>query len=277
MHKANILIFALFYLQAAHAQGFFGGLGFSASNYSGDLTRDNEAIIRQTSPGFGMHTGYMLDRFFGFRMGYEHLTVTANDAISAVEWQKKRNLNFSSIIHSVDLTAMVEIMPLIYPQGTRLNLQFTGGYSFFHFNPQGSWNGTKISLRDLGTEGQGMPGYKPKYNLNSDALTMGAGARYSLSQHWSIQGLLLMRKTNTDYLDDLSSDYVDYKTLESQNGSLAAQLGNKINAPGGSQRGNPIDNDWYQSVSIQLVYHIIPQLKTQERTSQRKLLHCPKF
>lgn len=277
MLRANFILFILLYSQIAIPQGLFAGLGMSASNYSGDLTRDNKAIIRQTSPGFGFHGGYMLDRFFGFRIGYEHLQVKANDAISDAEWQKKRNLNFSSIIHSADLTAIVEIIPLILPQGSRFNLQLTGGYSYFHFNPQGYWNGTKISLRDLGTEGQGMPGYKPKYNLHSDAVTLGAGARYTLSQHWSLQGLLLMRKTNTDYLDDLSSNYVDYNTLERQNGMLAAALGNKINAPGGSQRGNPVDNDWYQSVSVQLVYHLMPQRKSHEHLSQKKLLHCPKF
>ncbi|MBK7303681.1 MAG: hypothetical protein IPI90_10635 [Saprospiraceae bacterium] len=48
-------------------------------------------------------------------------------------------------------------------------------------------------------------------------------------------------------MDDASTNYVDYDELKAQNGLLAAELGNKIKATGGSQRANSSDNDWIQS------------------------------
>lgn len=55
MLRAIFILLILLHSQIAIPQGLFAGLGVSASNYSGDLTRDNKAIIRQTSPGFGLH------------------------------------------------------------------------------------------------------------------------------------------------------------------------------------------------------------------------------
>lgn len=53
------------------------------------------------------------------------------------------------------------------------------------------------------------------------------------SPNLSLTVEFLWRQTNTDYLDDASTNYVDYDELKAQNGLLAAELGNKIKATGG--------------------------------------------
>ncbi|MFN8332391.1 MAG: hypothetical protein U0T81_14435 [Saprospiraceae bacterium] len=144
----------------------------------------------------------------------------------------------------------------------------TGGYSYFFFNPQGNWNGTKISLRILAPKDRECP-------VINQSIISAFRCRYAW---WRRQVFLTATRSLQVYFDaqdqyrlpdDLSSNYVDYNTLNAANGTLAAALGNKINAPGGSQRGNPVDNDWYQSVSVQLVYHLLPQRRSHEHLSQK--------
>lgn len=106
------------------------------------------------------------------------------------------------------------------------------GVSYFKFNPKANYNNQWVELKPLGTEGQGMPGYPEPYNLNSRALTFGFGNRFFLSSNISLTLEFLWRQTKTDYLDDASTNYVDYEALKQNNGLLAAELGNKIKAIG---------------------------------------------
>ena len=72
-----------------------------------------------------------------------------------------------------------------------------------------------------------------------------------------------IRRTFTDYLDDVSTDYANAEVLQEEIGILSAILSDrslvKIRPDGtndGLARGNPNDNDWYfvslASLSIRL-------------------------
>ncbi len=275
MHRLFLIIALFSWIEIAVAQSLNVGTSFCASNYSGDLTRDNASVLRQTKPGFGLALDYWLDELLGFSVQYECLHVSADDALSEVEWQKKRNLNFSSPVYSSDLLAQINLSNIFLPHWHRVKMKLIGGYGFFRFKPTARWNDKEYSLRELGTEGQGMVGYRPRYSLHSTALNFGWGMEVNISAHWIFSSQILFRKTNTDYLDDISNSYVDYATLAEQNGLVAAELGNKIKAPQGSQRGNPVDNDWYQSVSIGFKYKIFDKLKRTQRVAKNHIVHCP--
>ena len=70
------------------------------------------------------------------------------------------------------------------------------------------------------------------------------------------------RKTNTDYLDDVSTSYPDLQELAENNGMLAAQLSDRTaeftGVPSqiqeGTQRGNPVYNDWYFMGGVTVAY-----------------------
>jgi hypothetical protein len=64
-----------------------------------------------------------------------------------------------------------------------------------------------------------------------------------------------MRKTSTDYLDDVSTTYVDPFDLFKTHGVQSVQLANRsLNSPltanVNRQRGNPNNNDWYSYASL---------------------------
>ncbi|MEO6191267.1 MAG: DUF6089 family protein [Saprospiraceae bacterium] len=277
MKIASVLLICLILLQNLNAQNFKIGASVCGSNYSGDLTSNNSAIIKQTSPGFGLFLNYSLDDYFGIKLQYERLKVSANDALSNQDWQIRRNLNFKSQINTFDLFAQINLRSILFSQINFCNVYLIGGYSIFSFNPITNYNGREIELKPLGTEGQGMIGFKPKYNLIAGAFNFGISIEYLLNPLWSIQSQLLYRKTNTDYLDDISNAYIDFNLLSQKNGQIAAELGNKINAPQGSQRGNPLDQDWFQSLNISLNYKIFDRNSKEPTRKNKRSVHCPKI
>ncbi|HKL39473.1 MAG TPA: DUF6089 family protein, partial [Cryomorphaceae bacterium] len=78
-----------------------------------------------------------------------------------------------------------------------------------------------------------------------------------------------MRRTFTDYLDDVSTSYVDEGILIEENGPLSAELADRsIVATGpdgtntGMQRGETNREDWYVFTGLILTYKIgQPQVK----------------
>ncbi len=73
--------------------------------------------------------------------------------------------------------------------------------------------------------------------------------------------ILDQRKTFTDYLDDVSSFYVDYQTLLNAKGPKAVEMAYR-GIPGqspyasypahGEQRGTPTEMDWYYFAGLNI-------------------------
>ncbi|MBK8245465.1 MAG: outer membrane beta-barrel protein [Saprospiraceae bacterium] len=275
--KSVILLFLMLAQFKSFSQSIDLGLLMGGSNYSGDLTYTARDVLRQTKLAIGLHFRYDFSNMISFKLQGMRLAVAADDKISTQDWQQRRNLNFMSTIYNLDLLGQINLMGFFYPDPKRFNVYLTGGLSFFHFNPKGNYLGTWYDLQPLGTEGQGIPGYKAPYNLNSLALTMGLGVRYFLTSNISVGLEYLTRQTKTDYLDDVSGDYVDVDLLTKYNGPIAAALGNKINAPGGSQKANPLDRDWFQTLGIAVNYHFGAEFKGKGIRFTKRGVNCPKF
>ena len=80
------------------------------------------------------------------------------------------------------------------------------------------------------------------------AIPFGGGLKYLINEKVIFMFELGMRRTNSDYLDDVSTIYPDIESLSYIN-SLAGELSNRSNIqtgnnPVGQQRGNPDNLDW---------------------------------
>ncbi len=170
------------------------------------------------------------------------------------------------------------------------------GIGVFHFDPEGSItdaNGVKrwYKLHPLRTEGQGMKEYPEKrpYNLTQINIPMGGGVKVAISQRVSTAFELLYRKTFTDYIDDLSTTYIDPKYfadyLSPADAAIARKISDKtvgIVTPGvtryapGVQRGNAKNNDAYFSFVLKLGVRI-GQVGTAEERNVANQRRCPHF
>ena len=99
----------------------------------------------------------------------------------------------------------------------------TGGIAWYHHNPKGSdADGKWVKLQPIGTEGQGTTGKAAKYKLSGFAIPLGAGFNYTLNRTIRIGLELGWRTTFTDYLDDVSTVYVNPERFEKPPGDKSS-------------------------------------------------------
>ena len=175
------------------------------------------------------------------------------------DYLKSRNLNFTTTIK--EAYAGLEItLPGI--ANSRLTPYVYCGIAVFHFNP---WaydnNGKKTFLKPLSTEGQGLAQYPEQhpYNLTQLALPFGGGVKFAITDGTTIGVELSQRKSFTDYIDDVSSHFVDRDILLQEKGAKAVELAYRADElPGGrpmfpangDQRGTPSEMDWYYFLGL---------------------------
>ncbi len=142
------------------------------------------------------------------------------------------------------------------------------GIAYFQFNPKRNVNGEVYELQKVGTEGQYLIGNYPEpYSLREISVPFGIGFTLKLSKNFDIGAESGLRKTFTDYLDDVSTLYPDKLQMTETAGSVAAYLSDPSNnpeeplgRPDFSQRGNPSNKDWYVYTNIHLTYYLTTSL-----------------
>lgn len=221
-------------------------------NYQGDLNPSSFKFSHSNFSG-GIGIRKPLSRLFSLRAGATTGTITAADRWNR-DYLKLRNLSFTTNITEVYTALELTVLDFASKRFTPF---LYGGIAVFHFNPWTTDNqGVKTYLKPLSTEGQGLPQYptqKP-YNLTQLALPFGCGLRFAVSDAFNIGIEFNQRKTFTDYLDDVSSHYVDRDVLLQEKGLKAVQLsfreyelpnGRQLFPAHGEQRGTPSEMDWY--------------------------------
>ncbi len=230
-----------------NAQNLHLNLFAGASNYSGDL-QDKGFTLSQSHFAGGFGVSYDITNHFSVQTALNFGTISANDKYGR---NKFRNLNFSTGISEVNVGAQYFITPI---SDHVLTPYVFAGLAIYHFNPYTTdTSGTKTYLKPLSTEGEGFIAGKNNYNLTQFAIPFGAGVKFSLSDNVNVGFEIGYRKLFTDYLDDVSSTYVDEALLLSNRGAKAVELayrGNELKngdpyPAGGTIRGGATRKDWY--------------------------------
>jgi len=130
----------------------------------------------------------------------------------------------------------------------------------FFYNPRTDYEGDWYDLQPLGTEGQGTTGYPDRtpYSLTQLAIPFGVGFKFSLSKNASLGIEYGIRKTFTDYLDDVSTTYADTSGLKAENTRIAMLLSDRSGRyyPEGYNRGDENNKDWYTFLGVTLTFKI---------------------
>lgn len=216
----------------------------------------------------------LYNNFLGGRIEFTVGQVTAYDSIlkednSVARYRYKRNLHFRSFIAELSLIGeWYFLSPLIMQRLNReplLSPYLLAGVGVFHFNPEAKLNNNWVLLQPLHTEGQGFREYPERKNYSRTQLNfpVGMGIRYELSALFNVQVEVVHRILMTDYLDDVSTNYIDPTLfnhyLDISKALRANQLYDRrqeINpamvSAAGQQRGDPSDKDAYFSVNIKI-------------------------
>jgi len=247
MKKVILIVFAFFHFISLYAQRNEIGLFLGTSYYLGDLNPSKQFFL--SKPAGGLVYRYVFDRRWAIKMTGLYGSVAGDD--SKAKFNVERNLSFKSPIFEV--SSQLELNFLPYATGNTEKDYFTpyifGGVSIFSFNPKANYNGTWYNLQPLGTEGQGTSMYpdRKSYSLTKLSFPFGLGFKYSIGKNVCIGAEWGLRKTTTDYLDDVSTTYADPVILSAENTSISAILADRSASPNltDSQRGNSGTKDWY--------------------------------
>ncbi len=214
-------------------------------------------------------------------------------------FRKQRNLDFKSNITELYVAAEVYPLMLLHSGNEDYKPRFRPygvlGVGAFKFNPKGSLtdNNGKVTwheLKPLHTEGQGFEEYpdRKEYSLTQINIPMGLGVKYILSERVNISLELLLRKSFTDYIDDVSTNYIDPnlfdKYLSPADAVTARRISDKVygivnpnlarNAPG-IQRGNPNQNDSYFTSFVKFGVRLGPVFENSYSRNVAKRMRCP--
>lgn len=249
---------AFFILCTVFASISFGQKGEEIGGYIGTsfYYGDLNTTLKIQKPGLaaGIFAKKNLNNRISLRGGLNFARVRASDSKSTNNFEKNRNLSFRSNIW--DLSGGIEFNFMEHIHGSVDNWYtpyLYVGFSVFYYNPTAELDGTRYSLRDLGTEGQAQG---DEYFTISTALALGAGFKWDISHDVSVQTEITFRYLFTDYLDDVSTVYPNFSDLESARGATAVALSDRSLIDGigveGRQRGNSRNNDTYVVFGIGL-------------------------
>jgi hypothetical protein len=237
---------------------YIGGL-----YYHGDLTEN--IISSKANTGIGVSFSKEINHWVELSGRFIYGTVSGSDQSSYNVAYRNRNLSFSSDIYELSAVAGININQLFWQSLDKYNLRLfiNGGVAFFHFNPKTLLNDKWIALNPVGTEGQNMEMYKEnRYSLYQWSIPVGLMVEFDLYKQYKMGLEVSPRITFTDYLDDVSTFYINRDEMLASGNELGALLSNRqgelldqnVNVETGTKRGDNNKTDWYSFLSVYLRY-----------------------
>ena len=196
--------------EAVVQEGEFG-VGNGAGHYFGDLnTRAhlNRPKIAATAffrKNFGNYIALRVGASFA-QLGYSDIYNDHN------EYMKARNLSFNSNVWELAVQGDFNFFRFMPGEpGYNFTPYVTFGIGVFNYDPFAMLAGQKYFLRPLNTEGQGSSLYPDRrpYGSMAFSIPLGFGFKYCINESINVGFEIVHRVTGTDYLDDVSTTYID--------------------------------------------------------------------
>ena len=208
--------------------GILGGVSY----YNGELNPASQFNPLFTHGAGGVVLRRNISSRWALRFNGLWGKVKGNDLVNPSEIQKSRAVAFKSNIYE----ASTQIEFNFFPYCASDHKNYFSPYAFvglgvFAFNSTGSVSGDESQL--LGRQVERRP-----YSKNSIAMPFGFGFKPKISHRFLLGLEWGMRKTWTDYIDDVSTVYYSENPL------------------GRKQRGNSKTKDWYSFAGVTLTMRI---------------------
>ncbi len=248
------IIIVMLSISVTYGQTSELGVFVGSSYYVGELT--NSYFSNPKSAG-GVIYRYNISPRWAFKGTALFGSLEASD--KETNSNNPRNLSFRSPLSELSLQMEFHFFRLY--NETEKN-PFTpyifGGISAFSFNPQAKYDDNWYDLQPMGTEGQGIDKYPEPYSLTSISIPFGLGLKINFLKRFTFGAEWGLRKTFTDYIDDISGVYVDKTVLQYNNPEIISLLADRseIAHKPGSARGLSTNNDWYGFLGFWLTFKL---------------------
>ena len=271
--------------QMSNSKDFGAKLG--AALYLGDVGSSGSLGIDLNQMRY--HVGGSFRNFFSPHIAIQaSLTygqIRGSDKNSKSDENYSRNLSFKNDI--IELSARGEWHFLVirdvgrsYTYRSDFNMYAFAGIGAFYNNPKGLLNGNWVALQPLQTEGV-------SYSKIQPVVPLGIGFHFKFNKHHLIGWEFGLRKTFTDYIDDVSTRYVHYteftdptalalqdRSVELEGSGDPKFIGSQnysygTDPAGTAPRGNAEKQDWYAFTGITYSYAI----KGKKRSFTKRKYH----
>lgn len=219
--------------------GYVGG-----ANYIGELS--GQRMVNNGWNGmFGLFGRLNATTRLSLKGSITKATLSGSDKFAKTEAARMRNLSFRSELLELGITGEYNLSDFnIRDKKTSVPYVFSG-VAITHFNPEAQMRGIWYDLQPLQTEGR-------QYKRLAIAIPVGIGIKFNISYKLNIGLEAGVRRTFTDYLDDVSTYYPDLAALRSSE-PVAASLsyrspeitGEFSENPMGTVRGDSKNKDLY--------------------------------
>jgi hypothetical protein len=280
------------------------GLGFGPMFFLGDLggsagigrpfVKDLDFPLTKVSKN--LYASYYASEWLGFRLALNHGVLEGSDAEAPNKGgpeldRLERNLSFKTSVLEGYIAA--ELYPSVFFESYdglqgKFRPYVLAGIGLMKYNPKAELNGEWVPLKPLRLEGQGMAEYpdRKEYKLIQKEIPIGVGFKYYIKENMYVGMEVLHRQLFTDYIDDVSTGYIDpvhFATyLSAADAAKANQLYYRglytqpLSNPGAIQtyqRGDPTENDAFFSTILRIGW----RLNNEQNSRSRKQLRCPVF
>lgn len=250
------------------------GIHVAAANCLTDIGGNNgsgkkflsDCNWNQTHPGFGIDVNALYQSWISIGFQTNFLRISGDDALLSdrkgeAQNRFRRNLRFRTQLVECTIRGDCFLWTLLHrDDDPAVYSPFVSiGIGGFYYNPQANPDNTWVDLRPLHTEGQGFAAYPDRapYGKWSWCVPVGLGFRYDAGKAITAKFDLLYRFTGTDYLDDVSTAYIDPKWFDTYlapaEAKRARELADRsiaLSNTEGAIRGNPANRDSYFSVQL---------------------------
>ena len=247
------------------------GISAGAAHYFGDL--NNRARLNRPKLALGAFFRKQFTNYIGLRISGHFAQLGYSDVYNTDNtYELRRNLSFNTNIWELTLQGDFNFFKFVpgsldYP----FTPYVTFGVGMFSYDPYAYYQGQKVFLRPLGTEGEGSSQYPDRKTYGTMALCIpfGVGIKYNVTPKVNVGFEVVYRFTGTDYLDDVSKTYVDpaiFPKLPDGSASLAEIMNDRSGETGstkigfvngtGRQRGFSKQNDAYVTAEMTLSFNL---------------------
>lgn len=248
-------------IDSANAQSFYARrrdrdlmlvAGSGTSTYLGELTNPGDYLDAEPNLVLGLQA-FVTNRI-GIRTEATWFRLSGSDAKSGSESRVPRNLSFFSNNLELSAVGIFNLFPHVgrYYQRPVINFYGFAGIAFLQFNPKTEYKGEVYSLQPLKTE-------LVEYSRSAIAIPYGLGVRLKAGPFFNVSFEGGLRKTFTDYLDDVSTTHHDASKFSDPIALALSDRGVEIGyakSVEGAVRGNPKTNDAYFLANIKLEYYL---------------------
>ncbi len=215
------------------------------SFWRGDINPKD--FYRFSDQAYGLQVKRNFDGYWSAKLSLVQANISYSDVESDNIQQQNRKLQFYSPLTEASL--QVEFNFFDYLAGVsrvRITPYLFTGVGAVKFNPKTNLNGTVYALNDYQTEGQAKP-----YETIAMSIPYGLGVKYNIKGNWNLIGELGYRTAFTDYLDDVSQNYINPLppgiTIYDPSGVAVS----------GTQRGDYRKRDTYMFAGLSLTFTFV--------------------